>query len=107
MRLTIAIVAAAATLAFAGASHAGAGEDLIAKEKCTKCHTEKTTKKGPSYVSLAEKYKGKADMPAKLVAMLKTGVPLSGSKVEDDQHKKVAASDAELKAIVDVVLSSK
>jgi cytochrome c551/c552 len=107
MKLATAIAAAVATFAFAGAAVAGPGEDLIDKEKCSKCHTAKTTKKGPSFADVAGKHKADAGAAAKLVAMLKTGVPLSGSKAEDDQHKKVAASDADLQAAVAVILSSK
>lgn len=99
-------IALSATLV-CGSAFAASAEDIIAAQKCNKCHTATTTKKGPSWASLAEKYKGKADMPAKLAEMLKTGVPLSGKTGEDDLHKKVEASDAELKAIVALVLSSK
>jgi cytochrome c len=99
MKLPFAIAAAFATVAFAGPAAAGAAEDIIAKEKCNKCHTATTTKKGPSWASLAEKYKGKPDAEAQLVNTLKTG-----GKVD---HDKVAASDADLKAIVQIVLSSK
>jgi cytochrome c len=89
-----------AALAFTTAcAMAGVGEDLIASNKCNKCHTATTTKKGPSFASLAEKYKGDAAAPAKLAEMLKTG--------GKDDHDKVSASDADLKAIVAVVLSSK
>jgi cytochrome c len=93
--------AAAAALAFvlSGNAFAGTGEDLIASNKCSKCHTATTTKKGPSFASLATKYKGDAAAQAKLVDLLRTG--------GKDDHDKVAASDADLKAIVAVVLSSK
>jgi len=99
MKLLPGTLAAAVTLAFGGSALAGAAEDLIAANKCSKCHTETTTKKGPSWASLAEKYKGKPDAAAKLVEMLKTG----GA----DDHNKVVASDADLKAIIAIVLSSK
>lgn len=100
MKLPLAIATATfATFAFAGMAVAGPAEDIIAKEKCSKCHTEKTTKKGPSWASVAEKYKGKPEAEAKLVDMLKTGGP--------DDHKVVKASDADLKAIVAIVLSTK
>jgi cytochrome c len=101
------ILAGAIALAFGGAAYAGPAEDIVAAEKCNKCHTATTTKKGPSWASLAEKYKDKADMPAKLAQMLKTGVPLSGKTGEDDQHKKLTASDADIKAVVNLVLSTK
>ena len=99
MRLPFAIATAITTVALSGTALAGAAEDLIASNKCSKCHTATTTKKGPSWASVAEKYKGKADAEAKIVEMLKTG----GA----DDHNKVAASDADLKAIAQIVLSSK
>ena len=99
MKRSTAIIAAVAGFAIGGGANAGTAEDLIAANKCAKCHTATTTKKAPSFASLAEKYKGKPDAEAKLVATLKTGGP--------DDHAKVAASDADLKAIVAFVLSSK
>jgi cytochrome c len=87
------------SIALAGNAVAGPAEDLIAANKCNKCHTAKTTKKGPSFASIAEKYKGQADASAKLVDLLKTG--------GTDNHDKVVASDADLKAIAAFVLSAK
>jgi cytochrome c len=98
MRLLLTTLAASA-LAFAGSAMAGPAEDLIAANKCSKCHTATTTKKAPSWASVAEKHKGDPGAEAKLVTMLKTG----GA----DDHPKVAASDADLKAIVAIVLASK
>ena len=98
MKSTFAILAAVAGLALSGSALAGAGEDLITANKCNKCHTATTTKKAPSFASLAAKYKGDAAAPAKLAEMLKTG---------GNDHDKVAASDGDLKAAVAVVLSSK
>ena len=103
MRMLSIIAAGIATLALSGGAFAGAAEDLIATGKCSKCHTATTTKKGPSWASLAEKYKGKADAEAKLVTMLKTG----GKTADGDDHNKVVASDADLKAVVAIVLSAK
>ena len=99
MKLPFAIAAVFATVALGGPAVAGSAEDIIAKEKCNKCHTATTTKKGPSWASVAEKYKGKPDPTAALVDMLKTG--------GKDDHAKVAASDADLKAIAAIVLASK
>ncbi len=103
MKLTFGIALAFAAASLAGPAFAGPTEDLIAKEKCSKCHTEKTTKKGPSWASVAEKYKGKPDAAGKIFLQLKNG----GKVGDEDDHKKVEASDAEIKAIVQVVLSSK
>ena len=99
MKLTIALAAAA--LALAGPALAGPGEDIVAKEKCGKCHTATTTKKGPSWASVAEK--GKADAADKLFTYLKTG----GKQSDGDEHKKVPGSDADIKAVVAIVLASK
>jgi cytochrome c len=99
MKLSLTIAATGAALALAGNAFAGSAEDLIAAGKCSGCHTATTTKKAPSWASVAEKYKGNAGAEAKLVDMLKTGGP--------DDHKKIAASDADLKAVVAIVLSSK
>ena len=99
MKLISTIAACSATLALSGVAFAGPGEDIIAKEKCGSCHTATTTKKAPSFASVAQKYKGDAGAEAKIITMLKTG----GA----DDHKKIAASDADLKAVAATVLSSK
>jgi cytochrome c551/c552 len=96
MKTTFAL--ATAILSLSGAALAGPGEDLIEANKCNKCHTATTTKKAPSFASVAEKYKGDASKPAKLVEMLKTGT---------DDHKPIKASDGDLKAMVGAVLATK
>ena len=98
MKLNVTVVG----LALAATASVWAGtpaEDLIASNKCTKCHTAKTTKKAPSFADVAAKYKGQAGAEAKIAEMLKTG----GA----DAHDKVAGSDAELKAIAAAVLATK
>ena len=102
MKLLIAVATVGAA-ALSSPAFAGPIEDLIAKEKCTRCHTATTTKKGPSWASVATKYKGKPDAAAKLFTQLKNG----GKVGDEEDHKKVDASDADIKAIVEVVLSSK
>jgi cytochrome c len=97
------VTAAALAVVFSGSVQAGPGEDLAAAQKCSKCHTATTTKKAPSWGSIAEKYKGKAEASDKLFTYLKTG----GKQSDGDDHKKVEAGDADLKAIVNIVLTSK
>lgn len=101
VKLTFALATAAlyAASAFTSSAWAGAAEDIMAKAKCNKCHTATTTKKGPSYADVAAKYKGKPDPTAAMIDMLKTG--------GKDDHDKVKASDADLKAIIALVLASK
>lgn len=93
------IIATVAMAGFAGHALADSADDLIEKGKCHSCHTATTTKKGPSWADVAKKYQGNAGAEAKLVEMLKTGGP--------DDHKKIAASDADIKAVVQKVLASK
>jgi cytochrome c len=101
MRALIPIVTA---LVFASGNLAAAtGEEVIAAQKCNKCHTAKTTKKGPSYADVAAKYKGKADAAATLFKGLKAG----GKMGDEDDHKKLEVSDEEIRAVVAVVLASK
>ncbi len=103
MKLNLTTVVALVSMAFCSSAFASSAEDIIAKEKCNKCHTEKTTKKGPSWASVAVKYKGNADAPNKIFVQLKNG----GKVGDEDDHKKVEASDADIKAIAAIVLSTK
>lgn len=103
MKSRTALAAAAIALGFATAASAGPAEDIMAAEKCSKCHTATTTKKGPSFASVAAKYKGNPDAANKLFLQLKNG----GKVGDEDDHKKVAASDADIKAIVALVLATK
>ncbi|MDO9283859.1 MAG: class I cytochrome c [Aquabacterium sp.] len=103
MRVSLSLAAATIALALGSNAFAGPGEDLAAAQKCSKCHTATTTKKGPSWASVADKYKGKADASDKLFTYLKTG----GKMSDGDDHKKVEAADADIKALVAVVLASK
>ena len=103
MRLSLIVAAATAALAVSATAFAGSAEDIIAKEKCSKCHTATTTKKAPSWASVAVKYKGNPDAANKIFMELKAG----GKIGDEDDHKKVDASDADIKAIAAIVLSSK
>ena len=47
-----------------------ANEELAKKNGCTNCHAVDAKKAGPSFKSIAEKHKGKADAEATLVAKL-------------------------------------
>ncbi len=97
MKLTLAVAALFATAAFAGSAGAATPDEIMAKEKCSKCHTATTTKKGPSFTDVAAKHKGKPEAVAQLVDTLKTG--------GKDDHPTVKASDDELKALVNAVLA--
>jgi cytochrome c len=101
MHTTLKLAAAVAAIALSGAAYADA-DSVIAANKCGTCHTAKTTPKGPSWASIAEKFKGKPDAQATLVKVLKTGQTPDG-----EEHKKIEASDADLEAVVAKVLAAK
>lgn len=94
---------ACALAALSSSSWAASGEEIIAAQKCNKCHTATTTKKGPSYASVAAKYKGKPEAAAMLFKGLKAG----GKMGEEDDHRKLEISDDDIKAVVAAVLASK
>ena len=90
------IVAAAGALA-AGVGFAQPGADVLKDKGCLNCHEADKKKVGPSFKDVAAKYKGDKGAEGALVAKLKDG----------KGHPKVAASDAELKAVVGSMLSAK
>ena len=90
LRLLLAVVCAIA----AAPVLAQSGADVVKAKGCLNCHAADTKKVGPSFKDIAAKSQGKS---AALVDKLKSG----------KGHPKVAASDAELKAAVDYVLSQK
>ena len=105
MKLTLAIAAAFATVALSGPAVAGPAEDLAAKEKCNKCHTEKTTKKGPSWASIAEKYKGKADAEHKLFKHATTSPKVKVDGKEETHDSPKTKDEKEIRNLVRWILT--
>ena len=98
MKTMLLVMAAAGSLVMAGAANAAdAGADLAKAKGCLGCHAVAEKKVGPAYKDVAAKYKGNKDAEATLTAKLKDG----------KGHMKVAASDAELKTLVQWTLSAK
>lgn len=80
-----------------GYALAQSGADLAKSKNCMGCHDIEKKKVGPSFKDIAAKYKGNKEAESKLAAALKEG---KGHPV------KATASDAELKAILQYVLSA-
>jgi len=95
--MAMAVVVAAAGMLAAGAVNAQSGADVLKAKGCLGCHDMEKKKIGPAYKDVAAKYKGNSGAEAALVAKLKEG----------KGHPKIAASDAELKAVVAHVLATK
>jgi cytochrome c len=87
------VVAAVGAIA-AGVALAQSGAEVVKTKGCLTCHAVNEKKVGPSFKDIAAKNQGKS---ATLVAKIRDG----------KGHPKMAASDAELKAAVDYVLSQK
>ena len=96
MKAMLVVFAAAGVLA-AGAGFAQSGADVLKAKGCMNCHEMDKKKVGPAYKDVAAKYKDDKAAAGTLVAKLKDG----------KGHLKIEASDAELKAAVQHVLSAK
>jgi cytochrome c len=105
-----AILALAAAAAFGlpassfAAVDAEAAQALLKKNDCTKCHAIDKKKDGTPYKEVAKKYKGKADAEDTLIKHLTTKpmVEVDGKK---EEHKAIKADPAELKNLVQWILS--
>jgi cytochrome c len=96
MRTLLVIVAAAGALA-AGVGFAQSGPDVMKAKGCMNCHDNDKKKVGPAFKDVAAKYKDDKGAEGKLAGALKDG----------KGHMKIVASDAEIKAAVQQVLSTK
>ena len=87
----IAILLAAGALALplgVQAQDAKAGEGALKASGCLKCHSVSADKDGPSYKSVAAKYKGQSDAAAKLEKFVSGH---HGGVKAKDQTKNVVA----------------
>ncbi|MDR0250353.1 MAG: c-type cytochrome [Burkholderiales bacterium] len=87
-----------------GAAYAQSGEELVAKYKCTSCHTVDKKKIGPSYQDIAKKNASDAGALEHLTKDVKKGsrgvwgpAPMPPQNVPDD----------DLKVIINYILSLK
>lgn len=96
MKATLLVLASVGLLA-SGVVYAQSGADVLKAKGCLNCHDFDKKKIGPAYKDVAAKYKGDKSAEAMLVSKLKEG----------KNHPKIGASDAELKAAVGYVLSTK
>jgi len=93
----ILLVLAAAGVLTVGLAYSQSGADVLKAKGCMNCHDNDKKKVGPAYKDVAAKYMGKKGAEDELVAKLKAGTA----------HPKIAASDAEFKAAVQQVLTTK
>ena len=89
LRTAVSVIIAIA----AGSVFAQSGADVVKSKGCLNCHAVDTKKVGPSFKDIAAKKPDAAAVEAKLK--------------DGKGHPKIAASDAELKAAIGYVLSTK
>jgi len=82
-----------------------AAEAMMKKDGCAACHAVDKKIIGPSYQEVAAKYKGDKDAAAKLAKKVKEGG--SGVWGQVPMPPNVAVPDADVKALVDWILTLK
>ena len=87
------VAAASAILLFVPMAHAAidaeAAKALARQNKCLNCHSVDKDKDGPSYKSVAAKYKGKADADKRLVEHITSGEKAKFPDGHEEEHKIV------------------
>ena len=94
-----------AAICTAKAAHAehDALKKLMLSNNCMACHMIDKRKYGPQFIEVAEKYAGDSTAASKLVAKIKAGG--TGVWGEDVMPPQPQVSDADAKAIVDLILA--
>jgi len=101
----LAIILTVSGLALPLGAQAQDAEALIKKNGCLKCHSVSAEKDGPSYKSVAAKYKGKADAEQKLVTHLTTSPKVKIDGKEQTHPTLKTTNEADVKNVAQWVLS--
>ncbi|MEO5377864.1 MAG: hypothetical protein H7832_08815 [Magnetococcus sp. DMHC-6] len=62
---------------------------VLKRNDCTKCHSVKKSKNGPSYQKVSNKYKDKPDAVEKLFKHLTTAPKVKLEDGTEEEHKKI------------------
>lgn len=85
---------------------ATAAKAMARKNSCLRCHSVNRKKEGPSYQSVAYKYKGQADAEEKLIHHITSGEKVKLSDGHEENHKITKFKDpAEVKNLIDWILA--
>ena len=86
-----------------------AAKALAKQNNCLKCHAIDKDKDGPSYKSVAAKYKGNANAEARLIEHITSGEKAKFPDGHEEEHKIVKTSPpkdmAQIKNLVGWILS--
>ena len=91
-------------LLVAGTASAQSAEELLKSKGCLGCHDVEKKKVGPSLKAIADTHKADAGAATKIAAALKGGKATGG---KPHPGKVSGVSDAELKTMLEYVLSRK
>lgn len=69
--------------------------EVLKRNDCTKCHSVKKSKSGPSYTKVANKYKGDAKAEEKIFKHLTSNPKVKLEDGTEEEHKKTDFQDPE------------
>ena len=107
--LVAAVLLAMTPSVYAADVDVDAAKALAKQNNCLKCHAIDKDKDGPSFKSVAAKFKGNADAEAKLMNHLTTGEKAKFPDGHEEEHKIVKTSPpkdmAQVKNLVQWILA--
>lgn len=106
------VAAASAILLFVPLAHAAvdaeAAKALARQNKCLNCHAVEKDKDGPSYKSVAAKFKGKANAETRLIEHITSGEKAKFPDGHEEEHKIVKTTPpkdmAQIKNLIQWIL---
>lgn len=106
--LVMSLVAAALALSVstgAAAADEEAAKALARQNNCFKCHAVDKEKDGPTWRSVAKKYKGKANAEERLYTHLTTGEKAKFPDGHEEDHKIIKGDKAQIQNLIQFILS--
>ena len=101
----LALCAALGTPALSHAADAAAAEALARSQNCLKCHAVDKVKEGPSFKSVAAKYKDKSEGEQRLITHITSGEKARFADGHEEEHKIIKASAGDTKNLIQWILS--
>ena len=93
------------SMSTSAAVDAVAAKKLARTDSCLRCHAVEKKKEGPSYQSIAYKYKGKTEASDLLFEHLTSGKKVKLSDGHEENHKVAKAkNDDEIKNLINWIL---
>jgi cytochrome c len=107
VKLLLVVIAAGVSYSVSAAAVDGvAAKKMARRENCLRCHAVNRKKEGPSYESVAYKYKGKPEAVDKLIHHLTSGEKVKLSDGHWEKHEIVKTKDpAQIRNLIEWILS--